>query len=110
MSFWCPVVFTALQFKDFISGDGTLTMSWYRGDWAGMAVGSAPIFRFTVLNPALLPAAAWPSGPSRIEFIWEPAYDYNNIVPTNGWRTEEVKLNQVCVCVHKFVCVVCAGY
>lgn len=62
-------------------------MSWYRGDWASMTVGSAPIFRFTLQNPAK------PTG--RVEFIWEPAYDYDNKVPTNGWRTETVSFSQV---------------
>lgn len=63
-----------------------------------MSVGSAPIFRFTVLNPALLPLAAGGGARSRIEFIWEPAYDYNNAVPTNTWRNEEVTFSKVCVC------------
>lgn len=52
-----------------------------------MTVGSAPIFRFTLQNPAK------PTG--RVEFIWEPAYDYDNKVPTNGWRTETVSFSQV---------------
>jgi hypothetical protein len=77
-----------LQFNDFIAKNGTLSMSWYRGNWAAMTVGSAPIFRFVLQNPAKL------SG--KVELIWEPTYDYNNIVPTNTWRTDTVSLNKVC--------------
>jgi hypothetical protein len=69
-------------------------MSWYRGNWTDMTDGSAPIFRFTVLNPAMLPAAAGAGAKGRIELIWEPAYDYSNEVPTNIWRTETVTLTQ----------------
>lgn len=89
-----PLPSSALQFKEFIESDGTLSMSWYRGDWAGMSVGSAPIFRFTVINPSMLPAAAVAGAKGRIDLIWEPAYDYNNDVPTNTWRTETVTLTK----------------
>jgi hypothetical protein len=87
-------LFFAPQLKEFIESEGNLTMSWYRGNWASMTVGSAPIFRFTVLNPSMLPAAAGAGARGRIEFIWEPTYDYSNMVPTNAWRTETVSLSK----------------
>jgi hypothetical protein len=68
-------------------------MSWYRGNWTDMTVGSAPIFRFTVLNPAMLPGAIYGGAHGRIELIWEPTYNYAE-VPTNTWKTDSITLNQ----------------
>lgn len=82
------------QFRDFINANGSISMSWYRGSWPGMTVGSAPALRFTIINPALLPFAAGGGYKSRIEFVWDPAYDYGNVVPTNTWRTDVIDLNQ----------------
>lgn len=83
-----------LQFKEFLESNGTLTFSWYRGDWPSMTVGSAPGFRFTVINPALLPAAAGGGSKSRIEFVFDPTYTLANNVPANTWVTQTVSLNQ----------------
>jgi hypothetical protein len=54
---------------------------------------------FTVINPALLPAAAGDGSKSRIEFVWDSTYDYSNTTvdrtPKNEWRTDVVSLNKV---------------
>ena len=88
-------LFSRLQFKEFLESNGTLTFSWYRGDWPTMdPLGSAPGFRFTVINPALLPAAAGGGSKSRIEFVFDPTYELNNNVPVNTWVTHTVSLSQ----------------
>lgn len=80
-----------------IDNDVKFTFSWYRGDWTGADDGKAPSFRFTLLNPNFLPAAAGGGSKSRIEFYFDPIYDAQAAgvaVKKNTWVTETISFNQ----------------
>lgn len=91
-------LFNGMKFKSFLQdAAGSFTFSWYRAAVAG-AGDTAPVFRFTVVNPAWALTSPYYSAfqklIGRVEFVWLPGNNYPaGSVPVNEWRTETVNLN-----------------